>query len=387
MPLTTTVGKYTTYDSEFLSEEVKGFAMMVEPRLTVTWDLFPEEEMCETEKIKWYDAVTNSLEGAVKTGGWDIDDVTGLVITNDTAAIINIGDVIRVDNEWMVVSAVVRTVDSASISVHARGHGGTTAATHLAGAVIYIVGSAHVEGTVDGAAILEDNVEKVNYCQILEEPISVTKTAKNQKYEDVQDKMDEARQKAMSRALRKINNTCLFGVPSAGSKTTPRSAAGIRYFLSSSADNINVNVAGAFTETVLKSTLLLIATRGGTPDVILCSANVKSVINGFNSTASAGVQTRVDRLEKVAGTLVDFYEGEGVGRLAVFADPLLRHAHGEAYILNTKKMGKMWFKDDTLRYAPEPGNSRTFSETLEGQFTLKIKDAATDFARMYGITG
>lgn len=386
MPLTTTVGKYATYDSDFLDEEVKGFAMMVEPRLTVTWDLFPEEQMTETEKIKWYDAVTNSLEGAVRADGWDNAATTGLEITNETAAIINVGDEIRVEDEWMIVSAVVRTTDAATISVFARGHGGSTPAAHAAGVVIYIVGSAHVEGTVDGDAILEDNVKKENYCQLLEEPISVTKTAKNQKYEDVQDKMDEARQKAMSRALRKINNSCLFGVPAAGSKTTPRSVGGIRYFLSSSADNINVNCAGAFTETVLKSTLLLVAKRGGTPDVILCSVDVKSVINGFNATANAGVQTRVDRLERTAGSLIDFYEGEGLGRLAVIADPLLRHAHGEAYILNTKKMGKMWFKDDTLRFAPEPGNSRTLEETLQGQYTLKFKDTATDFARIYGIS-
>jgi hypothetical protein len=386
MPLTTTVGKYATYDSAFLDEEVKGFAMMVEPRLTTTWDLFPEEKMAETQKIKWYDAVTNSLEGVVRADGWNNADTTGLEITNETADIINVGDEIRVNDEWMVVSAVDRTVDAAEISVFARGHGGTTPAAHAADDVIYIVGSAHVEGTVDGDAILEDNVEKINYCQILEEPISVTKTSKNQKYEDVPDKMDEARKKAMSRALRKLNNSCLFGVADAGSKTLPRSTGGIRFFLAGSADNINVNAAGPFTEAILKSTLLLVAKRGGTPDVILCSADVKSVINGFNSTASAGVQTRVDRLEKVAGTLVDFYEGEAVGRLAIFADPLLRHAHGEAYILNTKKMGKMWFKDDTLRYAPEPGNSRTFEETLQGQFTLKLKDTATDFARIYGIT-
>jgi hypothetical protein len=386
MPLTTTIGKFATYDSAFLDEEVKGFAMLVEPRLTTTWDLFQEDGMGETQTIKWYDAVTNSLEGAVRLGGWNIGDTTGLVITNETAAVINIGDEIRVDDEWLVVSAVDRTVDSATIDVFARGHGGTTAAAHLADAVIYIVGSAHVEGTVDGDAILEDNVETKNYFQIVEEPINVTKTSKNQKYEDVQDKMDEARTKAMSRALRKMNNSALFGVAAVGSKTLPRSAGGLRHFISASADNINVNAAGPFTEAILKSTLLTVAKRGGTPDAMICSPDVKSVVNGFNATASAGVQTRVDRLEKTAGTLVDFYEGEGVGRIAVIADPLLRHAHGEAYIVNTRKMGKTWFKDDMLRYAEEPGNSRTFVETLEGQFSLRIKDTATDFARIYGIT-
>ena len=386
MALTTQVGKYQTYNSSFVDELVVGLAALVEPRLSVTWDLFPEVSPIDTEKFKWFDAKSNALEGEVRTGGWNISDTTGLVITDATAAVINVGDEIRVNDEWMVVKAVDRTGGSATIDVYARGHGGSTASVHAATDVIYIVGNGHVEGTVDGDSIIEDNVERVNYFQLIEEPLSITHTAKNQKYEDVEDKMLEARRKAMSRAMRKLNGSCLFGVAAAGSLTTPRTTGGIRYFLESNADAINTNVAGAFTETALKSTLLEIAKRGGTPNVILCSPEVKSVINGFNAAASAGVQTRVGREENVAGTIVDFYEGEGVGRLQVIADPLLRSAHGEAYILNTNKLGKRWFKDDVLRFSPEPANSRTMAETLQGQFGLSMKDIETDHARMYGIT-
>ena len=221
MALTTQVGKYQTYNSSFVDELVVGLAALVEPRLSVTWDLFPEVSPVNTETIKWFDAKSNALEGEVRTGGWNDTDTTGLVITDATAAVINIGDVLRVEDEFVVVKAVDRTVAAATIDVFARGHGGSTAAAHVATTVIYIVGNGNVEGTVDGDSIIEDNVERKNYFQILEEPLQITHTAKNQKYEDIEDKMLEARRKAMSRAMRKMNGTCLLGVADAGCLQQP----------------------------------------------------------------------------------------------------------------------------------------------------------------------
>jgi len=379
---TTTVGKFATYDSSFLDEKVIDLAMLVEPRITTTWDLIPEiEAKSEGEmstKVKWYDAQPNSLEGAVRATGWNNSDLTGLPIDDALASVVNIGDIIEVGTEQLIVSAVVRTGGSATISVLARGHGSTSPATHSASDPIYIIGNANVEGTVDGSSIIEDNVLRQNYFQLIEEVVEVTKTGKNQSYEDVQSKLNEMRVRALSRALRKMNMTALFGVADAGSASAPRTCAGIREFLSGNSDAINTNCSGTFTEPLLKTTLLEIAKRGGTPNLILCSPEQKNVINGFNTT-----NTRYAREEKVAGNLVDFYEGEGVGRLAVVSDPLLRDAFGEMYILNTNKMGKMWFPDDAMRFAEEPANSRTIKETLQGQFTLKFKDTETDFARLY----
>lgn len=380
MPLTTTVGKYATYDSSYLDDEVKGIAMLVEPNLTTSWDLLAELEPSMTTTIKWYDALSNSLEGEVGTGGWtDGTTTSALPIDATLAAVVNIGDMLKVEDEYVIVSAVDR--GTPTIDVFARGHGGSTGVAHTAATAIHIVASAHVEGTVDGDGILEDNVEKVNYMQLIEEPVELTLTARNQRYQDVEDKMDEVRARAMSRALRKLNLSALLGVPSAGSATTPRSAGGLSYFLSASADNINTNIAGAFNETAFKSTMLEVAKRGGTPNALICSVDVKNIINGFNNSA-----TRTDRGDRGAGTLVDYYEGEGVGRIAIIADPSLRNAFGEAYLVDTRQMGKTWFADDMLRFEQEPANSRTIKETLQGQVSFTYKNLATHFARFYGIS-
>lgn len=193
-----------------------------------------------------------------------------------------------------------------TIDVYARGHGGTTGAAHTATTPIYILGNAQVEGTVDGDNLLEDTIEQVNYTQIIEEPIELSITAQKQKYLDIADKMNEERQKAMTRALKKLNQAILFGKPSAGSKTTPRSFGGMKHYIENTSGAYNYNVAGSFTETHLKNVLLEMARRGGSPNTILCSPDIKSVINTFNAS-----NTRYTRAERIAGNFVDRYEGEG----------------------------------------------------------------------------
>jgi len=373
-----TTGKYTTYDSPFLDELVKGIAVMIDPKLTTSLDLFPEFEPINTTKIKWYDAKTYSLEGEV-ADVWNDSDTTGLAISAQFAQLVNVGDVLRIGNEFVVVKSVNRTGNT--VDLYGRGHGGTTAAGHIATSTIFILGNANVEGTVNGDSLLEDSIEQINFTQIIEEPIEITLTAQKQKYLDVTDKLNDERMKAMTRALKKLNQAVLFGRPSAGSKTTPRSFGGLKHFIENTSDAFNYNVAGAFTETHLKNVLLEMARRGGSPTTILCSPDIKSVINGFNAS-----NTRYGRDERIAGNFIDRYEGEGVGVLDIVADPFLRHSFGEMYVVNTSKLGKTWFVDDKLRFEAEPANSRTLKETLQGQLTVRVKDVVTDCARMYGIS-
>jgi hypothetical protein len=379
------VGKYTTYDSPFLDTQVKGLAALVDPKLTTTWDLLPELDPIRTEKIKWYDAESATVEGEVVGAGWTGAATTGLGIDSVLATLINVGDVLRVQDEYVVVKAVDRTAEE--IDVYGLGFGGTTPAAHAATTPIYIVGNANVEGTVDGDSIVEDNILRENYSQLIEEPVELSVTASLQLYEDVEAKMDEMREKAMRRALIKMNKTALFGVADAGSKTTPRGAGGLRYFISGDVNAVNVDATaggGSFDESVLQTALLEVAKRGGSPDLIICSPTVKQIINGFNKVGS-NPTIFVGQESREAGVLVDFYNGEGVGRLAVISDPILNDAFGELYIVNSRKLGKAWFAQDELRFVSEPSNSRTIKETLQGQFSLLVKDIRTDHARIYNI--
>lgn len=371
-------GTYLTQDSSFVDDVVRGLATLVEPRNTVSWDLFAEDAAANSIEVTWYDAVRYELQGAVGTGGWDISSTAALPVDSSLSDIVQIGDVLRVEDEVLVVSGVNRSADT--IDVHERGHGSTSAATHTATTAIYIIGSAHVESTVDQDGLLEENAERKNYMQLIEEPVIVSKTGAKQEYKDVADKLDEIRGRALSRALRKLNRSVLFGELRSRTSTKPSSMGGLEYWLRETTGAINDNYSGTFTEAKLKATLRSIAERGGSPDTIIMSTAMKATFNDLNNT-----YTQTERTERVAGQIVSFYEADDVGMLRLVADPRLPDDLGLMYIVNSRKINKVWFTDDTLRFVPEPANSRTIHETLQGQVTLRMKDVVTDHARVYGL--
>jgi hypothetical protein len=370
-------GTYLTSDSSYVDDVVRGLATLVEARNTVTWDLFAEDEDANSIEVTWYDSVRYELSGEVGTGGWNNTDTAALPIDSDLNNIVQIGDVLKLEDEVVVVSGVNRT--ASTIDVHERGTGDTSGASHIATIAIYVIGSAHVESTVDQDGLLEDNVERKNYMQLIEEPVIVSKSAKNQQYKDIADKVDEVRAKALSRAMRKMNLSLLFGEKRARTSTKPSTLGGMDYWLRQSGA-INDNYSGTFTEAKFKATIQRIAARGGSPDTVIMSPAQKAVFNDLNNT-----YTQTGRDEKTAGQIISFYEADDVGVLRLVADPLLADDFGTMYIVNSKKISKVWFKDDALKYAPEPANSRTFHETLQGQYTLRMKDVFTDHARVYGL--
>jgi len=371
-------GTYLTQDSSFVDDIVRGLATLVEARNTVTWDLFAEGEASNSIEVKWYDAVVYELQGEVGAAGWNNTDTAGLEVDSDLSDIVQIGDVLRVEDEYVVVSGVNRTADT--IDVHERGHGSTSAATHVATTDIYIVGSAHVESTVDQDGLLEENEERKNYMQLIEEPVVVSKTGANQKYEDVADKLDEIRTRALSRALKKLNRSVLLGERRSRTSTKPSSMGGLEYWLRETSGTINDDYSGTFTEAKFKATIQEIAARGGSPDTVIMSPAMKATFNDLNNT-----YTQTERSERVAGHIISFYEADDVGMLRLVADPRLPDDLGIMYIVNSRKIQKVWYKDDTLKYVAEPSNSRTIHETLQGQVTLVMKDVTTDHARVYGL--
>ena len=323
MAFDTVQGKYLTSDSRFLSDDIKAIAALIEGRITTTWDLFRPMAPSDSVTITWYDSMSNSLQGAVGVGGWNNSDTTGLVVSSATSAIINVGDVCLIESEQVIVSSVDRSGNT--IDVQQRGHGSTSAATHTADKVIYIIGSANVEGTVDGDSIIEDNEEKTNYFQLLEEPLSWSKQAQEQMYKDMTDLKTDARKKAMSRALRKLNLTALFGVPVARTSTKSGTAGGLDHFITNATNGNTSNVGGALTESSLKTLISMIDEDGGSPDTIICSPSDKATINTFNLAANATAATRTytTRGDRTAGNIVDLYDTEGLGTLRVVSDPLL----------------------------------------------------------------
>lgn len=374
-------GLYYTYDSSYLGEDVRGIATLVDPRLTTSWDLIPEEEPSDKVNLDWWDANRYELGGTVRTN-WNNTDTTGLTMDDDLAVIIQVGDVLKVDSEYLVVSVVTaRGTGAGTFSVQARGHGSSSGASHTAGAEILIVGNANLEGAIGPDGLSEDTIKRTNYYSLVEEYIAVTKTAKEQKYEDIADKVDYERERAMTRALKKINRSVFYGIKNEGTKTASRSAGCLEEFVNSiTYGAVRVNCSGAFTELKLQELLKNIALRGGAPNLILMSPKNKQIANGFNNSY---IQT--NRQDKQAGVIIDRYLDQNAGEVQFVSDPAMRD--DVVFAINTNLMGKIWFKNDSLRFVEETNvSSRVYAETLQGQYTFRLKNCNTDYGALHSIT-
>lgn len=383
-------GTYTTYDSPYLGEDIKGYAALVEPKFTVSWDLLPEvkpgTELEDSKNgrstiVSWYDAVREDLSGAVRSGWVDDTDITALPIDDALALIVNIGDILKVEDEYVVVKDVPnRGAGTATIDVFARGHGSTVGAAHLAGVKILIVGNAQVEATNDVEGLSADTVKRTNYYSIVQEKIDVSYTYKNSEREDIDDEnLDYERKTVMNRALKKINRSVIYGMKEIGSKVAPRSAGGMEEFLNTATYGAaRVNAAGAFTEAKLQAILKEVFLRGGTPDTVLMSPKNKQIANGFNLG-----YLNTTRTERQAGSLVDTYLDQN-GEVRFVVDMQMRD--DVIFVLNVNKTGKQWFNNDRLRFVVETNvNSRQYVETLQGQYTMWFKDIAFEHGVLYGI--
>jgi hypothetical protein len=384
------LGMHTTLTdaNSKLDPEVLAIAEKISPLMANefgrTWDLYTNRATPFTTD-EYEVLVRNYTQPIIKitaSGGgadWDTNnDITGLPVSVSFIDRLTVGDVILVQSEIVVVKAVDRTANT--IDVYERGAGESAAAAHgQAELTCKIVGNAHEEGKVDAEAMAEGTAMFTNYTQLVEEVIDLSKCDTDQARKTGMTQ-DTLREEAIERVMRDLANTAIYGVSRAPAAGIPSMTRGLLQWLGLS-EGIKTNVAGAFTETALKSILKDVRLAGGTVNFILMSPNNKTVFNGFSSADSI----TVTNTERVTGRVLDAYMADGFGVIPVIVD--LDMPNDQIAVGDTRKMTKGWKNNDTLKFVKETNvNSRENKETLQGRFGLAIENVGQSFGLMTGLT-
>jgi len=283
--------------------------------------------------------------------------------------------------EKVVVSAVTSRVSgSGTISVQERGACGSTAAIQADASAIVIIGAAGIEGNVDVKSVITNKLERKNHFQLFLDQASVSVTSNNQGDRSMSvSALANARVETFERVRLLLERALIYGGrQSRIDDTTSGTLGGLDYFFQNTTGANITDAGGAFTEAILETSLQEVAARGGDVDTLICHPKLKAQFNSLNKN-----NTRYVRTETVTGVIVNTYASE-IGDIRIIASknvPL-----GKAFIVNTKKLGKMWFKNDALRFVDEPDNSRRHTETLQGQMSFKMKDITVHHALIEGIT-
>lgn len=274
-------------------------------------------------------------------------------------------DVVKIDDELIRITADPAADALTTIaSPNGRGWGGSTAVTHALNAVIEIVSVAYLEGNATpGIARTVVKTSKVNYTQIFEDVVQVSATL--EAVDQWNPGSEYARQlsKTMKSLMILLDKTLIYGKPTAGSATVPRSMGGIRHFITTNV----VSASGAqLSESLLLSVLNLTYDAGGQVKCFVMRLKQKQALNKF---LDPNRRTGMD--DTRAGAIVDSYLWDQ-GVVDVVIDRW--YPADEVALLDTEHIGFGPLQTRQLTHEILPKSSREVQKgEISGEYTAEVK--------------
>ena len=299
---------------------------------------------------------------------------TATTITVDDASANQIGDVLLIDSEYMVVSAI----DTATqiVTVYSRTYGGT-AATHADDAAISIVGMARLEGADSSPGPLVDITSRTNYTQIFHKELKVARSSIRLTQYGISDEFDYQANKAVPSLMRKLEKAAIHGVSSAGTATAPRSFAGMKARINVAGAN-TVSAGGAIVQADFEDALEAAYNDGGMPSMALVSpANMQVIKNLYDSASFL----RVQREDTTVGMVINRVSTP-FGDVDLLIDRWMPNA--QVWILDERHVGMITFYPFTQEPLAKVGDFERAE--VVGEFGFVMRHDTTAHAGIVAIS-
>ncbi len=329
----------------------------------------------ETEH-KWMEDTLRPLTSLV-TDNPLLVGATTINVTASTGANFRSGDIVKLEDELVRITADPAADALTTVaSPNGRGWGGSTAAQHAQNTVIEIVSVAILEGTATpGIARTTVKTSVSNYSQIFEDVVQVSSTL--EAVEQWAPGSEYARQlaKTMKTLMILLDKTLIYGKPTAGSATVPRSMGGIRHFVTT---NVTAASGAQISEKLVLDSLNLTYDNGGRVRVAAMRLKQKQ---GWNKFLDPNRRTGMD--DRRAGAVVDSYLWDQ-GVIDILVDRWL--PADENLFLDTEYIGFGPLADQTLGHEILPKQSRLVQRgQITGEYTAEVKSEKAS-ARITGLS-
>jgi len=252
---------------------------------------------------------------------------TATNFTVSDASIYQDGQVLMIDAEYMVVSAVDTTGNT--VTVYSRSYGGTNA-THADASAIEIVGMARLEGDDADYGPVVDITAPYNYTSIFQHGIKATGSMQAISQYGIDDEFMYQSNKAVPHLMRLVEKTLFHGVRSAGSASAPRSAGGLGTFIT---DN-TVAAGGAIAKSDVDNLMEEIIMDGGNPDLLVLSPRIANDLRALIDSSSF---VRVGQENTVLGMRPVTAVNTQYGQLRLVESRWCPTS--TAYVLDSRKVG------------------------------------------------
>ncbi len=310
-----------------------------------------------------------SLETTANHGGVIATDATTITVSD--ASLFKDGDVIKIDDEYMVVSGA--NVSNQQITVYSRSYGGTNS-THTTTAAISVVGQARLEGDdADYRGLLQVSAP-YNYTSIYQEALKVTGTAEKISQYGISNEFDHQAKKKLPDIFRRIERAIFYGIRAAGADGSPRSFGGLEVFIT----NNKVSAGGAITKTKIDDLAEAMFADGGVPDLLVINPGPARDLKDILDTSSF---VRVSQSESSLGMAPVKTVTTQYGTFRILIDRWCPVA--KAYALDTRKIGLYTLRPFAWKELSVSGDSH--KGEVVGELSLMVaNDKAHGY--LYAIT-
>lgn len=304
------------------------------------------------------------------------DGVATSVTPSDATALIE-GDVLQCEDEYMLVTAA--TANGTTITV-ARGHAGSSAASHAKDTAFRLIGNTRRGNEVDVNGLSRIPKVVTQYCQTVQHPYQVggsLQADSNFVSGVAATPLDRDRMIAMQHAMDDFESSIYYGPGVAVSSATARPAMRGIFGITGNSTSSPSNASAYKPDDLIRDTIQKCFDGGGQPNLLLVSTDF---LSGFAVWGQAAM--RLNAGANVFGTPIDLFEVSFLTGVMVVPAPLLRK--GSAICLSAGE-AKIRMKRNMF---DKPRGSR--GDAFEGDIIMEGAielDNPSHHAVVSGITG
>lgn len=281
--------------------------------LTAILSMLPEEST-DDPKFNWFQKPIPP-QRLTATASFN-SSVTTIPVTSGQGLFVKAGHVIQ-DEETGEVMWAVADGTSTQIQV-ARGKGTSASSSSGSADHLYVIGSAHQEGSASPTAITYDPDELYNYTQIFRNSVDLTRTAQNTRTRWSQSgkSLDEFKRETLELHSIEMERAFLFGARLEETTGQPkRTTGGLTYFVTSNVTDFTAGTSIDLWENAMED-----AFENGSTDKILLAGN--RCINILNKLCRAHYTIETVPTSETYGVKMSKWETP-FGTLMVKQHPLL----------------------------------------------------------------
>ena len=311
-------------------------------------------------KREWQEDSLYALTATISATTAPNSSATALHFTASDAFNFKVGDILKIESEYVRVTAVGA---DASITI-TRAFAGTTAASHASGVTVTRFGQAQLENVDTSVAGTSIHSFPYNYHQIWDVGYQISHRAQQQGEYNVDDRLDYEAAKYFTAANVELERTLFYGKRVVNTSSVPSAMGGLETFITDNTDTTSEALTEKKINDLLDKTFQDVGHDNG-PSLIVVQSWQKRKISdlyapyGRQETSSNEAGVSIDKIR------TDFGD---IDVLLAFNVPTDR-----LYLLNPSFISVHPFKNSSWFTEPLPEDGPYFKEHLYGDYTLQVK--------------